>query len=140
MMNDSIQHLSEVSTMKVMVFVKATNDSEAGIMPSAELLTAISNYNMELAKSGILVDASGLKPTSQSARVRFSGSERAVTDGPFTETNELVAGFWIWNVQSMQEAIDWVKKCPNPMLTDSEIEIRPFFEMEDFGEAMWNES
>ena len=118
--------------MKVMVFVKATNDSEAGVMPSAELMTAMGNYNEQLIKAGIMLDAGGLKPTSQGARVRFSGSERSVTDGPFTETNELVAGFWIWQVESMQEAIDWVKKCPNPMLTDSDVEIRPFFCMEDF--------
>lgn len=121
--------------MKVLVIVKATKDSEAGAMPSTELLTAMGQYNEELVKAGIMLDGVGLKPSSKGARVRFSGPNRTVIDGPFAETKELVAGFWIWNVKSLQEAIDWVKKCPNPMNEDSDIEIRPFVEMEDFGEA-----
>jgi len=122
--------------MKVMVIVKATAASEAGEMPSTELLTEMGKFNQELAKSGIMLDASGLTPSSRGARVHFSGANRTVVDGPFAETKELIAGFWIWKVKSLQEAIDWVKKCPNPMLEDSDIEIRPFFEMEDFGEAL----
>lgn len=121
--------------MKVAVFVKASKSSEAGEMPSTELLTAMGNYNEELAKAGVILSGEGLHPSSQGARVRFSGANRTVIDGPFTETNELVAGFWMWKVNSLQEAIDWVKRCPNPMLEDSEIEIRPVFEPEDFGEA-----
>jgi hypothetical protein len=121
--------------MKVMVMVKATKSSEAGVMPSEKLLTDMGNYNEELVKAGIMLAGDGLKPSSQGVRVRFSGTKRFVTDGPFAETNELVAGFWMWNVKSMQEAIKWVKKCPNPMMEDSEIEIRPVFSAEDFGEA-----
>lgn len=120
--------------MRVMVFVKATEDSENGVMPEAEMLEAMMNYNEELVKAGVMVDGAGLKPSSQGARVHFSGTDRTVIDGPFAETKELVAGFWVWNVGSLDEAIEWVKKCPNPMLTDSDIEIRPFYEMEDFGE------
>ena len=120
--------------MRVMVIVKASRDSEAGVLPTTELLTAMGQFNEELAKAGILVDAAGLKPSSNAARVHFSGTNRTVIDGPFSETKELIAGFWIWRVKSLQEAIDWVKKCPNPMLEDSDIEIRPFFEAEDFGE------
>lgn len=122
--------------MRFMVMVKATKDSEAGKMPSRELLEAMGKYNEELAKAGILLAGEGLHPSSKGARVRFSGSKRSVVDGPFTETKELVAGFWLWKVKSKQEAIDWVKRCPNPMPTDSEIEIRQVFEAEDFGEAM----
>ena len=119
--------------MKVMVLVKATQDSEAGVMPSEQLLTEMGNYNEALVKAGILLAADGLHPSSKGARVQFSGANRTVTDGPFTETKELVAGFWIWQVKSMDEAIAWVKRCPNPMPGDSEIEIRPIFEMEDLG-------
>jgi len=119
--------------MKVIVMVKATKESEAGVMPSEQLLRDMGNFNEELVKAGIMLAGEGLHPSVKGARVRFSGTNRTVTDGPFTETNELVAGFWIWQVQSMEEAIAWVKRCPNPMPGDSEIEIRPFFEMEDFG-------
>jgi AraC family transcriptional regulator len=121
--------------MKVMVIVKASKDSEAGVLPSAELLSAMGKYNEELAKAGILVSAEGLKPSSEGVRVRFSGTSRVVTDGPFAETKELIAGFWLWKVKSMAEAIEWVKRCPNPMMEDSDIEIRPTFEADDFGEA-----
>ncbi|MCX2898170.1 YciI family protein [Pseudomonas mandelii] len=120
--------------MRFMIIVKASADSEAGIMPSEELLTAMGNYNEELAKAGILVTCDGLQPSSKGARVRFSGEQRIVIDGPFIETKELIAGYWIWDVNSKQEAIDWVKRCPNPMPgTDAEIEIRPVFAAEDFG-------
>jgi hypothetical protein len=122
--------------MRFMVMVKATKDSEAGKMPSRELLEAMGKYNEELAKAGILLAGEGLQPSSKGARVRFSGSKRTVIDGPFTETKELVAGFWLWKVKSREEAIEWVKRCPNPMPTDSEIEIRQVFEAEDFGEAL----
>src|SRR3954453_4665135 len=126
--------------MRVMVLVKATNESEAGVMPSAELLAAMGRFNEELAKAGMLESGGGLKPSSHGARVRFSGSARTIIDGPFTETKELVAGFWIWNVSSIEEAIEWVRRCPNPMSGDSEIEVRPFFEMEDFGEVLTPET
>jgi hypothetical protein len=119
--------------MKVMVLVKATKDSEAGVMPSTEMLTEMGKYNEELVKAGVMLAGEGLHPSSKGARVRFSGSKRTVIDGPFTETKELIAGFWMWQVKSMEEAIEWVKRCPNPMLTDSEIEIRPVFEVDDFG-------
>jgi hypothetical protein len=122
--------------MRFMVMVKATKDSEAGKMPSRELLEAMGKYNEELAKAGILLAGEGLQPSSKGARVRFSGAKRTVVDGPFTETKELVAGFWLWKVKSKEEAIEWVKRCPNPMPTDSEIEIRQIFEAEDFGDAM----
>ena len=122
--------------MKVIVIVKATEESEAGVMPSEQLLTDMGNYNEELVKAGILLAAEGLHPSSKGARVQFSGANRTVTDGPFTETKELIAGYWLWQVQSMEEAIAWVKRCPNPMPGESEIEIRPIFEMEDFGEAL----
>src|SRR6202167_4131147 len=122
--------------MKVMVFVKATQDSEAGVMPTTELLTAMGEFNASLVKAGILLAAEGLKPSRQGKCVRFSGKTRTVTDGPFAETKELVAGFWIWQVRSIEEAVEWVKRCPNPMLTDSDIEIRPVFGPEDFGEAL----
>jgi hypothetical protein len=117
-----------------MVIVKATKDSEAGALPSEELLTAMGKYNEELAKAGILLAGEGLQPSSKGARVRFSGAKRTVIDGPFAETKELVAGFWLWKVKSKDEAIEWVKRCPNPMPGDSEIEIRQVFEAEDFGE------
>ena len=119
--------------MKVIVFVKATNDSEAGVMPSEELLREMGNFNAELVKAGVMLAGEGLHPSSKGKRVRFSGANRTVIDGPFPATNELVAGFWIWKVKSMEEAVEWVKRCPNPMLEDSEIEIRPAFEAEDFG-------
>ena len=118
--------------MKVAVFVKATPSSEAGTLPSEQLLAEMGKYNEALVNAGVMKAGEGLKPSSQGARVRFSGASRTVTDGPFAETNELVAGFWMWEVASMQEAIEWVKKCPNPMVEDSEIEIRPCFGMEDF--------
>jgi hypothetical protein len=121
--------------MRVVVFVKATQDSEAGVMPSQELLAAMGHYNEELAKAGVLLAGEGLHPTSRAKRVHFSGASRTVTDGPFAETKELVAGFWIWQVSSMEEAIEWVKRCPNPMREDSDIEVRPVFEAADFGEA-----
>ena len=120
--------------MKVMVMVKATVDSEAGVMPSEQLLTDMGNFNEELVKAGIMLAGEGLHPSSKGVRVRFSGANRSVIDGPFTETKELVAGYWIWQVQSMEEAIDWVKRCPNPMPSESEIEIRPIFEAADFGD------
>lgn len=126
--------------MRVMVLVKATAESEAGVMPSPELLTAMGRFNEEIARAGILEAGNGLKPSSHGARVRFSGSARTVFDGPFAETKELVAGYWIWKVGSMEEAIDWVRRCPNPMPGDSEIEIRPIFAMEDFGEALTPEA
>jgi hypothetical protein len=122
--------------MKFMVIVKATKESEAGQMPSTELLTAMGNYNEELVKAGIMKDGAGLHPSSKGARVRFSGKNRSVIDGPFSETKELIAGYWIWECKSLAEAIEWVKKCPNPMEGESDIEIRQFFEMEDFGDAM----
>ena len=120
--------------MRFMVIVKATRDSEAGALPSEELLTAMGKYNEELAKAGILLAGDGLQPSSKGARVRFSGPKRTVVDGPFAETKELIAGFWMWKVKSKEEAIEWVKRCPNPMPGDSEIEIRQVFEAEDFGE------
>jgi hypothetical protein len=120
--------------MKVMVMVKATVDSEAGVMPSEQLLTDMGNFNEELVKAGIMLAGEGLHPSSKGVRVRFSGANRSVIDGPFTETKELVAGYWIWQVQSMEEAISWVKRCPNPMPSESEIEIRPLFEASDFGD------
>jgi len=123
--------------MRVMVFVKATPNSEAGTMPSEELFRDMTAFNEELAKAGILLAGDGLKPSSQGARVRFSGKNRTVTDGPFAETKELVAGFWLWQVRSLEEAVEWVKRCPNPMPNeDSDIDIRPLYEMEDFGDAL----
>jgi hypothetical protein len=121
--------------MKVMVIVKATKASEAGELPSTELLAAMGKYNEELAKAGILLAAEGLQPSFKGVRVRFSGKDRIVTDGPFAETKELIAGFWLWKMTSLAEAIDWVKRFPNPMNEDSDIEIRPVFEAEDFGDA-----
>jgi hypothetical protein len=119
-----------------MVIVKATKDSEAGKMPSQKLLTEMGKFNEELVNAGVLLAADGLHPSSKAARVRFSGKDRTVIDGPFAETKELIAGYWIWKVKSLQEAIDWVKRCPNPHDEPGEIEIRPIFEMEDFGEMM----
>lgn len=118
--------------MRVMVIVKATKDSENGVPPNQEMLLAMGKYNEELVKAGIMLDGAGLKPSKEAARVRFSGDKRTVIDGPFPETKELISGYWLWQVKDLQEAIEWVKRCPNPMLTDSEIEIRPFFEMGDF--------
>jgi hypothetical protein len=118
--------------MKVMIFVKATIDSEHAVMPSQALLAEMGKFNEELVKAGILLAAEGLRPSAQGKRVQFSGRNRTVIDGPFTETKELVAGFWLWQVRSIDEAVEWVKRCPNPMPSDSEIEIRPVFEMEDF--------
>ncbi len=119
--------------MRVMVVVKATDDSEAGVMPSEQLLTEMGAYNDELVKAGIMLAGEGLHPSSKGARVRFSGDQRTVIDGPFAETKELIAGFWLWQVRSMDEAIEWLKRCPNPMPGESEIELRPVFEAEDFG-------
>ena len=119
--------------MRVMVMVKATAQSEAGDMPSTEMLTAMGRFNEELVKAGVMQAGEGLHPSIKGKRVRFSGKERTVVDGPFAETRELVAGFWLWKVASMAEAVEWVKRCPNPMPGPSEIEIRPIFEAEDFG-------
>ncbi len=119
--------------MRVMVIVKASAESEAGAMPSEEILRDMGTYNEELVKAGIMLAGEGLHPSSKGVRVAFSGSKRTVNDGPFAETKELVAGFWLWQVRSMDEAIEWVRRCPNPMPGDSEIEIRPVFEAEDFG-------
>jgi len=121
--------------MRVMVIVKATPSSEAGEMPSEQLMADMGQFNEELVKAGIMQAGEGLKPSSEGMRVHFSGSDRSVTDGPFAETKELVAGFWLWNVSSMQEAIGWVKRCPNPMIEDSDIEIRPLYETDDFAES-----
>jgi hypothetical protein len=122
--------------MRFMVIVKATPESEAGVMPSQELLTAMGQYNEELVKAGVMLAGDGLHPSSRGKRVRFSGTQRSVVDGPFAETKELIAGFWIIQAKSMEEAVEWVKRCPNPMDSDSEIEIRQVFESEEFGEAL----
>ena len=119
--------------MRFMVMVKATESSESGVMPSEQLMTEMGNYNEELVKAGIMLAGEGLHPSSKGKRVLFSGRNRTVTDGPFAETKELIACFWLWQVKSMDEAVEWVKRCPNPMNEDSEIEIRPVAEMEDFG-------
>src|ERR1044071_671511 len=121
--------------MRFMVIVKATEDSEAGILPSQELLAAMGKYNEELVKAGVMLAGEGLQPSSKGARVKFSGTKRTVIDGPFAETKELIAGFWLIQVKSKEEAIEWVKRCPNPMEGESEIEIRQVFEQDDFGEA-----
>ena len=121
--------------MKFMVMIKADHNSEAGIMPSEQLLADMGKFNEELVKAGVMLAGEGLQPSSKGARVYFSGKDRRVIDGPFAETKELVAGFWLWKCASLQEAIDWVKRCPNPMLGESEVEIRQLFEAEDFGEA-----
>jgi hypothetical protein len=115
-----------------MVIVKATTDSEKGVMPSAELLAAMGKYNDELLKAGIMQGGGGLRPTSEGKRVRFSGAKRTVSTGPFAPAQEQIAGYWLWQVKSMEEAVEWLKRCPNPMLEDSEIEIRPEFEAADF--------
>ena len=120
--------------MKVMVLVKATADSEAGVMPSPELLEAMGKFNEELVDAGVMLAGEGLKPTSQAVRIGFDGPSRRVIDGPFAETRELVAGFWLWQVRSLDEAIEWAKRCPNPMPGPSELEIRPLYEAADFGE------
>ncbi len=122
--------------MRVMVLVKATDDSEAGTMPSAELLEAMGKFNEELINAGILLGGQGLKPSAEGKRVAFNGPSRTVIDGPFAETGELVAGFWLWEVKDMDEAEAWVKRCPNPMLGPSEIEIRPLYEEADFRETL----
>jgi hypothetical protein len=119
--------------MRFMVIVKASEDSEAGRMPSEELLAAMAKFNEDMVKAGILLDAAGLQPSSKGTRIRFSGKERTVIDGPFAETKELIAGYWIIQVKSMAEAIEWMRRCPNPHEQDGEIEIRQFFEIEDFG-------
>jgi hypothetical protein len=119
--------------MRVMVMVKATKSSEAGAMPSEQLLAAMGKFNEELVNAGIMLAGEGLHPSAKGKRVLFSGTKRTVTDGPFAETKELVAGFWLWQVRSLDEAVEWVRRCPNPMMEDSEIEIRPVFEAEDFG-------
>jgi hypothetical protein len=118
--------------MRVMVFVKASQASEAGVMPTPKLLADMGKFNEELVKAGVLLAADGLQATSKGKRVRFSGDKRTVIDGPFTETKELIAGYWLWQVRSMEEAVEWVKRCPNPHAGESEIEIRQVFEMEDF--------
>jgi hypothetical protein len=122
--------------MRVMVLVKATKDSETGIMPSTELLEAMGKYNEELVNAGIMQAGEGLHPSSKGKRVKFDGTSRTVIDGPFGQTGELVAGFWLWQVKDMAEAVAWVKRCPNPMPGPSELEIRPVFEAADFGEAL----
>jgi hypothetical protein len=122
--------------MRVMVMVKATEESEAGIMPSTELLEAMGKYNEELVNAGIMLAGDGLQPSAKGKRVAFDGPSRPVIDGPFAETKELVAGYWLWEVKDMAEAVEWVKRCPNPMPGPSEIEIRPVYEMADFGEAL----
>ena len=122
--------------MRFMVLVKASKESEAGIMPDTKLFEAMGKYNEELVKAGIMLAGEGLHPSSKGVRVRFSGSKRTVINGPFKETNELVAGFWLWQVKSKEEAIEWLKRCPNPMPGDSEIELRQVYEAEDFGEAL----
>ena len=119
--------------MRVMVFVKATEDSEAGIMPTDELIDEMGKFNEDLVAAGIMLDGDGLKPSSQSKRVAFEGPSRRVIDGPFAETRELVAGYWLWEVKDMAEAVEWVKRCPNPMFGPSEIEIRPVYELDDLG-------
>ncbi len=119
--------------MRFMIIVKATKDSEAGVMPSKQLLTEMGKFNEELVKAGVMLAGEGLHPTSKGARVRFSGAKRTVIDGPFAETKELIAGFWLWQVKSKEEAIEWVKRCPNPHNEETEIEIRQVFEAEDFG-------
>jgi hypothetical protein len=121
--------------MRFMVMVKATKDSEAGVMPSEELLGAMAKFNEEMVKAGVMLDGNGLQSSSKGARVRFEGNKRTVIDGPFAETKELVAGYWIIQVKSKAEAIEWIKRCPNPHNVDSEIEIRQLFELDDFGES-----
>ncbi len=121
--------------MRCMVIVKGNADTEAGVMPSQELLEAMTRYNEELVNAGIMQAGEGLHPSSRGARVHFSGDQRTVVDGPFTETKELIAGFWLWQVSSLEEAVEWARRCPNPTGAESQLEIRPIFEVEDFGEA-----
>jgi hypothetical protein len=132
----SIKRIGGDETMRVMVLVKATKESEAGTMPSTELLEAMGKFNEELVNAGIMQAGEGLHPSTKGKRVAFDGPSRTVIDGPFAETSELVAGFWLWQVKDMAEAVEWVKRCPNPMLGPSEIEIRPIFEAADFGDAL----
>jgi hypothetical protein len=120
--------------MRVMVLIKATKDTEAGVMPSEQLLAEMGAFNEELVKAGVMLDGEGLHPTSKAKRIRFQGDKRTVVDGPFAETKELLAGYWIWRVTSMEEAVDWAKRIPNPTGEEGEVEIRPVFEAEDFGE------
>ena len=122
--------------MRVMVLVKATKDSEAGVLPSTELMEAMGIFNEELVAAGVMQTGDGLKPSSHGKRVAFDGASRSVIDGPFSETGELVAGFWLWEVKDMAEAVEWVKRCPNPMPGPSEVEIRPLYEAADFGDAL----
>src|SRR5437868_14153107 len=122
--------------MRVMVIVKASEESEKGVLPNKEILTKMGKYNEELVKAGIMLAADGLHPSSKGKRVKFSGEKRTVTDGPFSETKELIAGYWLWQVRSMDEAVEWVKRCPNPHPGESEIEIRQVFELEDLGPAL----
>ena len=122
--------------MRVMVIVKASPESEAGEMPKTEMLTAMGQFNEELVKAGVMLAGEGLQPSSRGKRVKFSGTDRSVVDGPFAETTELVAGFWLWQVASMDEAVEWARRCPNPMEGGGELELRPVFEAEDFGDAM----
>ena len=122
--------------MRVMVIIKATDDSEAGVMPSTEVLEAMGRFNQELVDAGVMLAGEGLHPSSEGRRIAFDGQSRTVTDGPFAETSELIAGFWLWQVRDMDEAVEWARRCPNPMPGPSQIEIRPVFEAEDFGEAL----
>ena len=121
--------------MRVIVMIKASQESESGALPDEKIITAMSHFNEQLVKAGIMLAGEGLQPTSKGARVKFTGAKRTVIDGPFAETKELIAGFWLWKVKSLEEAIEWVKRCPNPMGYESEIEIRPLFEAGDLGEA-----
>jgi hypothetical protein len=122
--------------MRVMVLVKANEESEANVMPSTELLSAMGDYNEELVKAGIMLDGEGLHPSSRGVRIQFSGDQRSVVDGPFAETKELIAGYWVWQVRDLDEAIEWAKRCPNPTGAESVLELRPVFEADDFGDAM----
>jgi hypothetical protein len=122
--------------MRVMVIIRATKDTEAGVLPSQQLITEMGKFNEELVKAGVMLAGEGLHPSSKGKRVRFSGGKRSVIDGPFAETKELIAGFWLWQVKSMEEALEWVKRCPNPHNADGEIEIRQVFEPDDFGPAL----
>jgi hypothetical protein len=131
-----LSDLKETLTMRVMVMVKANKDSEAGIMPKKNLLAEMGKFNEELVKAGVLLAGEGLQPSSKGKRVRFSGENRTVIDGPFSETKELIAGFWLWQVRSMEEAVEWVKRCPSPHEGEAEIEIRQVFEAEDFGSEL----
>jgi hypothetical protein len=120
--------------MRVMVMVKANEESEEGVMPSTEILSAMGKYNEELVKAGIMLDGEGLHPSSKGVRIQFAGDQRSVVDGPFTETKELIAGYWVWQVRDMDEAIEWAKRCPNPTGAESTLELRPVFELDDFGD------